>query len=105
MKFNLKKLREMRNVSISCMAILLLFLQHANSQPLKTVITENFDGSSITLTASPGAAWKQDAAYFMSPLYSFRGRVPNQMGDSIVLQTPAYDFTGLYEAGSSVNKN
>ena len=82
-----------------CTAMLLFLVQHASSQSSKTVITENFDGSSITLTASPGAAWKKDAAYFVSLPYAYRGRVPNLPGDSVLLQTPAYDFTGMNYIG------
>ncbi len=60
-------------------------------------ITENFDNpNSITLTGTPAKGWRIDNNYYVSFPNSYRGIVPNAIRDSIVLQTPPYDFTGVY---------
>ncbi len=65
-----------------------------------TVIHENFDGSTISLTASPSSSWEIDPVYSTSSPYSYLGIVPNRIGDSTFLTTPAYDF---YRDGNAYN--
>jgi hypothetical protein len=56
------------------------------------IFPENFDGNSITFTASPATAWKKDLNYYISPPNSMRGIVPNKTGDEVELLSPVYDF-------------
>ncbi len=53
---------------------------------------ENFDGSSISFTASPASSWKVNKNYYLSYPNSYLGMVPNAVGDSTILTTPPYDF-------------
>jgi hypothetical protein len=57
--------------------------------------TENFDGTT-TFTARPSGSWNYDSLYYLpgsstTTPKSFLGRVPNRIGDSIILETPPYD--------------
>ena len=62
----------------------------------QTVRTENFDNpNAITLTGIPTNGWRIDTDYYVSSPNAYKGVVPNKMGDSIVLETPVYDFRGL----------
>jgi hypothetical protein len=58
----------------------------------KVTITENFDGNYGTFTSYPASAWKTDTNYHVSYPNSFRGKVPHNMQDSIILETSVYDF-------------
>ena len=76
---------------------MMLFLQHGHGQPKSWF--ENFDGAlppSIDWVVAPTGAWKASTTYFRPSAaanpQSYRGVVPSQLGDSIVLETPFYDF-------------
>ena len=90
-----KKTSFMKKVC-SSLGIFLLISSSLFSQTVtKTVIVENFDGASFILTGTPSSQWKINTAYNVSPPNSYQGIVPNMLGDSIVLQTQAYDLTGI----------
>ena len=57
--------------------------------------SENFDGNINYLPTSSSAfsQWAIDTNYYQSTPNSYRGAVPNLMGDSIVLTSPEYDFS------------
>ena len=76
-------------------ASILLFLQYGQSQT--TMMTENFDGQSVSLTANPTTAWQQTSDYFVSAPYAYRGRVPHAMGSVTYLETPTYNLSTYYE--------
>jgi hypothetical protein len=58
-------------------------------------IVEKFDSTTISYKPFPASAWKINTHYYKSPPNSYRGIVPNMLGDSIVLQSPVYDFRGM----------
>jgi hypothetical protein len=58
-----------------------------------TTITENFDGNTVSFSSTPANAWSKDNNYNESPPYSYWGRSPNMIGDSIVLTTPIYNLS------------
>ncbi len=63
----------------------------------KQVWMENFDNpSSISFTTSAtasGAPWTITSGYSISSPNAYRGRTPNGIGDSVVLETQPYDFS------------
>ncbi len=78
------------------LGLLLCSLHCVFSQTSVKMVSENFDNpDSITLTGTPTSQWKLNSRYFQTPLNSYRGIVPNVMGDSIVLNIPDCDFTGM----------
>jgi hypothetical protein len=87
----------MKKVSLLLVAgIISCWIQGVSAQTLKRVIyNESFDSTTISVTSNPANAWRIDTNYSVSPHNSIRGVVPNMLGDSIVLLTPAYDFRGM----------
>ena len=71
---------------------LMLFLQHGNTQQLKTVWVENFDNT-VTFTKIPSTEWNTNTNYHVSQPNSYYGEVPRSVGDSIILTTPIYDLS------------
>ncbi|MDR0604843.1 MAG: hypothetical protein LBG80_11115, partial [Bacteroidales bacterium] len=59
----------------------------------KITLMENFDGDTISSISSPANAWNKDSNYYVSGTYSYRGKVPHVVGDSIILTTQVYDFS------------
>ena len=58
---------------------------------------ENFDGNTISFSATPAKAWRVNTDYSVSSPNAYLGIVPNSMGDSTILTTPVYDlYTGGY---------
>ena len=79
-------------------AAMMLFVQQGRAQVQLQVQqwTENFDTlSSLTFTGIPSSQWKINTVYNVSPPNSYRGMVPNMMGDSLVLTTGVYNLTDL----------
>ena len=83
-------------------SIVLLVMQYSYSQT-KTVITEDFDGSTITFTVTPQNSWTPNTTYTLpgsssSNPKSYLGHVPLQTGGTAALvSAPAYDFsTNMY---------
>ena len=74
------------------LAFLMLMIPFARAQQ-KVGYLENFDSTTVTLTSIPATAWQTNTNYYVSGSNSYRGKVPNLIGDSIVLETPVYDFT------------
>jgi hypothetical protein len=60
----------------------------------RIAFAENFDGNSVSFTASPTSAWGRDATLFSSPLYGYRGKVPNTTQTTTYLESPVYNLTG-----------
>jgi Fe-S cluster biogenesis protein NfuA len=56
------------------------------------IITENFDGNTIKLIASPADLWEKDTNCYKSAPAAYLGMVPNMKGDVTTLETPAYNF-------------
>ncbi len=83
---------------------ILLCLQQGHAQQQRQTWTEDFDGASPPAgwTVSPVGSWQPNTTYHQpgsstTNPQSYRGKVPNLVGDSILLETPIYDFqsTGL----------
>ncbi len=76
--------------------VFFLFSQSGMSQSGIQTWTENFDDiNSINLSAIPANGWKINNKYYTSSQNSYRAVVPNMMGDSVILQTPVYNLTGM----------
>ena len=75
---------------------LFFLLQVGFSQLQVQTRTENFDTTmSISFSSTPPNWWKVNTNYYVSPPNSYWAIVPNMPGDSVVLQTPVYNFTGM----------
>ncbi len=69
----------------------ILFSQISYAQ--STIITsENFDNGATNFSPNPSRAWQINNYYFVSPSNSYRGKVPNIMGDSSILTTVEYNL-------------
>jgi hypothetical protein len=62
------------------------------AQQQKTTITEDFDNLPVTFIPLPATAWQTNTDYSVSPPNSYRGKMPHQMRDSVILETSTYDF-------------
>ena len=85
----------MNRIKISVfVTAMVLFSQFVYSQTQREVWTEDFDSTTISFTQSPTTKnyWVLNPTYSTSGIYSYRGRVPNTIGDSTVLTTPFYDM-------------
>ncbi len=84
---------------------ILLCLQQGHAQQQRQTWTEDFDGASpptgwTVSSSSVSGSWQPNTAYHQSdPLstnpQSYRGKLPSNPGDSIVLTTPSYDCTAF----------
>ncbi len=87
-------MKNMKRILFILTGFLLYIQQGAYAQ---RTITENFDGSTISFSVQNAnfgtASWSPDSTYYVSSPKSYRGIVPSQQGDSVVLETPYYDFT------------
>jgi hypothetical protein len=78
----------------------LIFSWHAAyAQPGSMTWTEDFDGT-VSFTMTPVGSWVSDPSYSLpgssvANPKSYLGLVPNQIGNTTILQTPQYDFTGM----------
>ncbi|MDR1181380.1 MAG: T9SS type A sorting domain-containing protein [Bacteroidales bacterium] len=72
------------------LALGILMALYASSQSV--TFPENFDGNTVSFTASPASAWTKSSNYYTSAPYSLWGEVPHMPGDSIILTSPVYDF-------------
>ncbi len=85
----------MKKILITMLGMVLTISVMYSQSGLKTW-TENFDDvDSITTIGTPAQKWKIGALSVTSP-NSLRGILPNDVGDSIVLETREYDFTNMY---------
>jgi hypothetical protein len=84
----------MRKLLVTLVMLLCIAQQAVLSQS-RITIAENFDGGTVSFIASPSSAWGKDANQYVSPPYSYLGMVPNAIGDTTILQTLVYDFTGM----------
>ena len=76
-----------------CTILLFTQIQKLNAQSV-VVGSENFDRPvSFSVQQTTGATWAKDTSLYVSFPNSFRGMVPNTIGDSIILTSPIYDFT------------
>jgi hypothetical protein len=60
--------------------------------PQKVTFVENFDGSTVSFSSTPANAWTKNSIYFANAPYSYRGRVPHQLGDSIIFTSQVYNL-------------
>ena len=72
---------------------MVLFLQQGQSQQSLTVWSENFDGSGSGWVGTPSNAWGANKNYYVSPPNSYCGKVPQMLGDTVVLTTSVYDLS------------
>jgi hypothetical protein len=74
---------------------MVLFIQQGYTQPNRTSWLENFDGNTIPPTGwtVTSGTWQSNTSFYQSSPKSYRGLVPNQMGNFTILQTPSYDCT------------
>ena len=76
--------------------VFMLFCIYSFAQQQTFKEVERFDSvSTIKFVATPSNGWKLNSNYFQSPPNSYRAVVPNMFGDSIILQTPTYYFSGM----------
>ncbi|MDR2408541.1 MAG: hypothetical protein LBE13_10600, partial [Bacteroidales bacterium] len=54
--------------------------------------TENFDSNTVSFSSIPTNAWSKNNIYYINAPSSYRGVVPNSLGDSVILTTQVYDF-------------
>ncbi len=84
----------MRKICLILLIECLLLKTHA--QPIQTA-KETFEGSLSGWTITPSNSWKSDTNFYTDSHTAYRGIVPigNNPGDTAVLITPVYDFSGL----------
>ncbi len=71
-----------------------LILQMGKAQVF-TIAKEDFDGViTFSVTNSLSASWSSENTYSVSAPNSYHGVVPTSEGDSIILTSPIYDFSG-----------
>jgi hypothetical protein len=67
-----------------------------NQAQSKLVGYENFDGGNISFTSPTSTnLWRVNTDYFINSPNSYHGLLPTNINDSIVLETPFYDFTWI----------
>ncbi len=85
------------------LTVILLCLQQGHAQQQRQTWTEDFDGASppagwTVSSSSVSGYWQANTTYHQSASsstnpQSYRGKLPNNPGDSIILTTPVYDCT------------
>ncbi len=79
----------MKNFLILLAGVLCFQIGHSQT---RMYINEDFDNQSISFNPTPTGSWTTNTTYYTSSPNSYHGIVPNNHGDSIILETPDYDF-------------
>jgi hypothetical protein len=74
----------------------MLLIISAFSQSVAVTHTENFDSAAVNLLSFPAKAWKVGFNHDVNASNYYRAMVPNMLEDSVILQTPVYNLSGLH---------